>query len=81
MANRTYPRWSGIEPFGRKVKMRHRKCHICQLDATRYGVVQFGFSRSDDEYYGSCASNVCRDQLKAREIAIPNHPSREHHGD
>ena len=77
MGNRTYPHWSGIESFDRKVKAKDRKCQICGLDATRYGVVQYGWFRSDDERFGLCASNGCRDQLKTRECAIPKFQSQQ----
>lgn len=85
MSNRTYPHWAGIQKmstaFGRKTPLKYRKCAICLLDATRVGTVQYGFSRSDDEYFGLCPSNDCRDQLKTRECAIPRWQSSADRGE
>lgn len=71
MSGRSYPRWGGIDStsaaFGRKVPMKYRTCSICGADATRTGSVQHTWSRSDDEVFALCPSNVCRDQLKQRE--------------
>lgn len=73
MTRRTYPRWGGIQSVNPRAS-ETRKCTVCGAASTRVGVVQHSFSRGDDETFGLCASNECRDQLRAREDVQPEYP-------